>query len=1554
MLLLSDGSVMLSGGPLDQATSTWFRLSPDSKGSYLNGTFTTLPSMSAARLFYASDVLRDGRVFVLGGEYSSQGSDTNTGEIYDPASNTWTSIPNFPEARAGDAISETLQDGRVLVGSPFSSSMYFYNPTSQQIQGTAANSWSAGPTLSNLDTSAEEGWVKLPDGSTLRYEIQGTQPQTGARLVLGPSDVQDQWVGAGSVPVRLDSNGGDNGIVPELGPGFLLPSGQVFWAGATQNTALYTPPTSGNPTGTWMAGPVQTDANGNPIGAFDAPGAVEPNGKVLWAAGPIDGIHFPGPTTIFEYDPSTNAISRVTPAGPNLGFAPCIDRMLVLPTGQILYSDGADSHLWVYNADSAPNAAWAPRITGIVPNPNGSYTLGGTQLNGMDQGAAYGDDVQMASNYPLISLTDSNGNVSYARTSNWNLTGVQTGFVPESVNFTLPAAIGALKAPVVSLASIAPVEETALTNVPVATFTDPNGNHLSTQYSATISWGDGTSTSGVISGPNANGVYTVSGTHTYTEEGPEVLQVTVNDGYATYALSVVANGIVSSPTTFVAATAQSSATIAVTDPAVVAAGGFTINTNVNPTIIGSQKVATFTDPGGTEARGDYSATINWGDGQTSSGTLTGPDPNGVFTVYGSHPYAILGTETIRTTISHDAAATATAISTAVVTNAVNRVSALGTAGGTFGIGASMTIDVVFGTAVAITGSPELLFNDGGVATYAPSGNYGNTIAFTYTVQAGQNINPLDEASTAALVLNGGTITNIADGQVPNLTLPAPSTAGSLGASSSIVIDTVAPTVVDLVPAASGGTWGTGANLGVFIDFSKPVVVTGTPQLALSDGSVATYAPSSTGSPNRLFFGFTVTAGQYASPLNEASTTALSLNGGTINDTDLGGGNPANLTLPPTGSPQSLGSASNAITINAVGPTVMSVVSETTNGAYNANKTIQIGINFSNFVFVTGSPELLLNDGGVAVCINANGSGSKELTFTYTVAAGQNINPLDEASTTALSLNGGTIRDGLNNDANLTLPKPGQPNSLSANSTIVIDTTAPIVTSVDAVSPNTTYGPGSSIEVEVHLSKPVYVTGTPGLILNDNAPTYYLASNNPTSTLYFLNAVGATGSGQNANPLDDYWTNTLTFNNGTTVVDAAGNNANSTLPLPGSANSLSASKVVVDTTAPVITSVSSPSNGNVTANQTITINVQFNKPVTVTLGSGNIELPLNDPDPANPQVPVYAVYTGGSGSGKSTLSFSYTVGAGQTTRNSTWLDVAPGATLLLNGGTIADAVRNSANPALPVPGTAGSLSANNHIAILNQGDLFVDQLYQDILGRPGTPGQHGSAPELFYWSKQLSTLGQTGIAKGVANSTEALSHVIANFYSSFLGRTAITADINNWVNVLRGGATEDTVMVDFLDSSEFLTKAGGTASGFVTALYQDVLKRTPSSAEVTSWVNSIQSQGGVTNPNALANTASAFVNSGEFRTKAIEAMYGDVALDQSLSYHPFQSFIPDLLKRDQRTPSGQGDPTQQNINFWLSAWANPSNPVWAAPNVWNGLFGMEVAFASTSEYWQIAN
>src|SRR5207248_6895869 len=63
--------------------------------------------------------------------------------------------------------------------------------------------------------------------------------------------------------------------------------------------------------------------------------------------------------------------------------------------------------------------------------------------------------------------------------------------------------------------------------------------------------------------------------------------------------------------------------------------------------------ATFSDPGGAEPVGDYTATINWGDGTTSSGTVVSTGGNNFRVDAPAHTYVEEGTYTVTVTVKHD-------------------------------------------------------------------------------------------------------------------------------------------------------------------------------------------------------------------------------------------------------------------------------------------------------------------------------------------------------------------------------------------------------------------------------------------------------------------------------------------------------------------------------------------------------------------------------------------------------------------------------------------------------------------------------------------------------------------------------------------------------------------------------------------------------------------------------------------------------------------------------------------------------------------------------------
>lgn len=148
---------------------------------------------------------------------------------------------------------------------------------------------------------------------------------------------------------------------------------------------------------------------------------------------------------------------------------------------------------------------------------------------------------------------------------------------------------------------------------------------------------------------------------------------------------------------------------------------------------------------------------------------------------------------------------------------------------------------------------------------------------------------------------------------------------------------------------------------------------------------------------------------------------------------------------------------------ALAQNVTSVASTPSGEAYRSGESLTITITFSepiDFAPGTGHLELALNSSGAAVAIlNSAVSNSSTLTLTYAVSPGENANPLNYASTAALTLTGTAAvkKTGELDDADLTLPPTGSASAL-ANSNITIDTTPPGI-SIGAPSASaTTAGP----------------------------------------------------------------------------------------------------------------------------------------------------------------------------------------------------------------------------------------------------------------------------------------------------------------------------------------------------------------------------------------------------------------------------------------------------------------------------------------------------------------
>lgn len=435
MLLLTDGSIFCHDAGSGYGSSNWWKLAPDGQGNYHNGSWSQAASMPNtpsgtpnSPLYFASAVLNDGRVFVAGGEYngSSGAADLLAAEIYDPVSDSWTNLPTPNGWTAiGDAPCCVLPNGSVLIGSILSNATAIYDPV--------ANAWTAAANKNDA-ASDEESWVLLPENTVLSVDCNG-HPQTEKYVIAN-----DAWVSAGVTPSDLVEASS-----LEVGPAILLPDGRAFAIGATGKTALYSMQASATDSGQWLEGPdfppVPGVAN---LGAKDAPACLLPNGRVLCVAGPVDGVSgdYLSPTFFFEFDPDASQISAVPGSG-NSGSPPFAGRMILLPTGNVMFSNGSND-VEIYVTDGAPQDWFRPMISSVPSSlaRGSTYTVHGTQLNGLSQAAGYGDDASMATNYPLVRLIRGTS-ISYCRTSNFSTRAVATADLDTSTDFSVPQAISA-------------------------------------------------------------------------------------------------------------------------------------------------------------------------------------------------------------------------------------------------------------------------------------------------------------------------------------------------------------------------------------------------------------------------------------------------------------------------------------------------------------------------------------------------------------------------------------------------------------------------------------------------------------------------------------------------------------------------------------------------------------------------------------------------------------------------------------------------------------------------------------------------------------------------------------------------------------------------------------------------------------------------------------------------------------------------------------------------------------------------------------------------------
>ncbi len=613
-------------------------------------------------------------------------------------------------------------------------------------------------------------------------------------------------------------------------------------------------------------------------------------------------------------------------------------------------------------------------------------------------------------------------------------------------------------------------------------------------------------------------------------------------------------------------------------------------------------------------------------------------------------------------------------------------------GDTFERGETIEVKVVFNKSVDVTGTPRLALGIGSAtkqADYA-AGTGTDTLVFRYVVVTADVDADGLSIGSGALALNGGTV-RVSGGPTDALLgLGAHAVANSTGHKvAGGTFTASAPSGVAIASApSSDSTYGRTERIEVEVSFTRPVDVTGTPQLALGIDTLTRQASYASGSgTNTLAFHYTVVAADADSTGISVGASALTLNSGTINDA-RDGSTAAGLGL---GSHAIADAAAHKVD-GSLGPPTVSGVSfeyDPHNATYERGEQIGVRVQFHRAVDVTGTPRLALGIGSATRQASyVSGTGTTTLLFRYTVVQSDDDGNGISIGASALTLNGGTIRlSGAMVDALLDLGSHAVANEGFQRVDGSLFTTPYASGMAVRSSPASanTYQLGERILVLVTFTTPVTVTGTPRVALGIGSATRQAeyARGTGTRDVWFHYVVAAADVDADGISIGG---SALALNGGT-INDARAGGSAALLTLAGEAFSNDGDhRVNGGIGAPSVSGlvVASPPVGDTfERGDVVAATVEFNAAVTVT-GTPQLALGIG-------AVTRQASYA--SGTGTSSLVFRYTVV--QADADADGLSVGASA-LALNGGTVRR-TGTTTNAVLGLGGHAVTNSAGHKVS-----------------------------------------------------------------------------------------------------------------------------------------------------------------------------------------------------------------------------------------------------------------
>lgn len=502
------------------------------------------------------------------------------------------------------------------------------------------------------------------------------------------------------------------------------------------------------------------------------------------------------------------------------------------------------------------------------------------------------------------------------------------------------------------------------------------------------------------------------------------------------------------------------------------------------------------------------------------------------------------------------------------------------------------------------------------------------------------------------------------------------------------------------------------SIDITLTHSYVLDVEGDPRIPITIGGSTVYATLLFGENTQsLTFRYTIQAGEEDLDGIEISNN-IDLNGGAITYTVDGVTTNATTELPSINSSSYL--------VDTVSPMVEAITIPS-DGSYKEGDTLSIVVDFNESLTVVGSSKLVLSINGVDTDFTLTGHSGDQLTYEYTIQAGENDSDGLSFSNNMITLNSGSIVDSGGNAANLAL---NSLISLPSLSSILVDTIAPTISidtapnitvsndtnytfsgscseegedvalALENVTTTVTCSGGSwssglidvsgeadtsnftlsatqtdlagntssdSILVDKDTTVVTVTITTPANINSSNATSYSLAGTCSVDATIVDVYIGSS----NFQPTCSTGTWSLS---GLDISSEADTASLSITADHSTANQASAT-IIKDTTAPEVISITAPSNGSYKEGDLLNFTVNFNDTITVTSGVAHIDIALAAGT-------VQAAYV--SGGGSSNLLFQYTVQAGE--NDSDGLSFSS-SNITISSGTFNDSNGNSIDPAL---------------------------------------------------------------------------------------------------------------------------------------------------------------------------------------------------------------------------------------------------------------------------------